>query len=901
MKTGITLRLILGLKMMILCAYVSMAQTATPPTLGDGSEANPYQIESLDNLYWLSQDTTLWELHYEQVANIDASTTETWDDGAGFSPIGNNDKEFSGSYNGGGYVILNLTINRGAVGNIGFFGRVNEGQIDSVGLSNVNITGAVNVGGLIGYLPAGSVSYCFSTGTVTSVTPADYSAAGGLIGNCKDTLEFSYSEADVTSSNQIGGGLVGVNHSLISNCYARGSVYAIHYGAGLVGNNHAEVINSYSTGESTAGGLIGTGGIEYYSFWDTVSSGNLNSSGGIPSNTSEMTAMALYADEGWDFVGETENGTDDHWDITPEINNGYPHLSLIGDKQAPEITSLPENIIEPSSNCEATLSDYTDQVIASDNITADEDIIIEQYPPAGTPFTTVAEVKFYVTDEFGNTGIYSIDVAAEDLEAPVITSSLPDIDVAANSNCDIEVADYRGSEIDVTDNCATEFTFEQSPAPGTIISAETAEITVYALDHNGNADSVSFMVTSFDETAPAFVSYPESVTLTNEGTCEATLTDLIQDVEVMDGCNSVSELEIVQSPAAGELISGYEEVNITATDQSGNSNSVVITVYVEDSEAPVPNEDVLPDIIAECEVSEFTAPTASDNCAGTVTGIYDVALPITTIGTTVVTWTYDDGNGNTATQTQNIIIEDTISPTPDLSELPNITAQCEVTELNTPTATDNCVGIIEGTHNVELPITTQGSTVVAWTYDDGNSNIITQTQDVVIEDVTAPEIFVVDAVTIDLQDGENEYIIENDELDATATDNCGIETLMNNYNNDTSLTNESFAPGVHDVIWTATDVNGNEIKDTTVITVNAYNGILPTAESGIVIYPNPSKGHVTIANATGYNVKIMDMAGRLVKEKAISTNNYQVDLRKGIYLVQLTSNKETQTSVLIVE
>jgi len=68
-----------------------------------------------------------------------------------------------------------------------------------------------------------------------------------------------------------------------------------------------------------------------------------------------------------------------------------------------------------------------------------------------------------------------------------------------------------------------------------------------------------------------------------------------------------------------------------------------------------------------------------------------------------------------------------------------------------------------------------------------------------------------------------------------------------------------------------------------------------------VIYPIPSKGHVTIANATGYNVKIMDMAGRLVKKKAISTNNYQVDLRKGIYLIQLTSNKETQTSVLIVE
>ena len=545
MKTGIILRLFIGLQMSVLFVISSMAQIATPPSAGDGSASNPYQIENLENLYWLSQDTTLWEQNFVQIANIDASATETWDDGEGFSPIGNNDKEFSGAYNGGGNVIYDLTINRGAVGNIGFFGRVNGGQIDSVGLSNVNITGAVNVGGLIGYLPAGSVSYCFSTGTVSSVTSANYSAAGGLIGNCKDTLKYCYSLANVTSSNQIGGGLVGVNHSLISDCYARGSSYAPYYGGGLVGNNHWEVNNSFSTGDASGGGLIGTGGNIYYSFWDTVSSGMQNSSGGIPSNTSEMTTMALYTDEGWDFVGETENGNEDHWDIAPEMNDGYPYLTLIGDKEAPEFTALPDNIIEPSSNCEATLSDYTSQLTATDNISANEDIIIEQYPPAGTPFTTVAEVTFYATDESGNIGSSTINVAAEDLEAPVITSSLPDIEVAANSNCDIEVADYRESDIEVTDNCAQEFTFEQNPAPGTIIAAETAEITVYALDYNGNADSISFVVTAVDETAPDFVSYPESVTLTNEGTCEATLTDLIQDVEVMDGCNSVAELDIV--------------------------------------------------------------------------------------------------------------------------------------------------------------------------------------------------------------------------------------------------------------------------------------------------------------------------------------------------------------------
>lgn len=72
--------------------------------------------------------------------------------------------------------------------------------------------------------------------------------------------------------------------------------------------------------------------------------------------------------------------------------------------------------------------------------------------------------------------------------------------------------------------------------------------------------------------------------------------------------------------------------------------------------APIPNNATLVDITEMCEVSVLTAPIASNNCVGTIIGTHDAILPITTIGTTVVTWTYDDGYGNSSTQTQNIII-----------------------------------------------------------------------------------------------------------------------------------------------------------------------------------------------------------------------------------------------------
>jgi len=57
-------------------------------------------------------------------------------------------------------------------------------------------------------------------------------------------------------------------------------------------------------------------------------------------------------------------------------------------------------------------------------------------------------------------------------------------------------------------------------------------------------------------------------------------------------------------------------------------------------------------------VDSLTAPTATDNCSGSITGTTTTVLPITAQGTTVVTWAYIDTEGNISTQTQNIVIED---------------------------------------------------------------------------------------------------------------------------------------------------------------------------------------------------------------------------------------------------
>jgi len=66
----------------------------------------------------------------------------------------------------------------------------------------------------------------------------------------------------------------------------------------------------------------------------------------------------------------------------------------------------------------------------------------------------------------------------------------------------------------------------------------------------------------------------------------------------------------------------------------------------------------LPDITGQCNVT-LLAPTATSNCYGSITGTTTTQFPITTLGTTVVTWTFNDGNGQTSTASQNVIISGT--------------------------------------------------------------------------------------------------------------------------------------------------------------------------------------------------------------------------------------------------
>jgi hypothetical protein len=78
-------------------------------------------------------------------------------------------------------------------------------------------------------------------------------------------------------------------------------------------------------------------------------------------------------------------------------------------------------------------------------------------------------------------------------------------------------------------------------------------------------------------------------------------------------------------------------------------------------------------------------------------------------------------------------VHDTIAPVPDNPTLPTLTGAGTVAITTTPTATDNCVGPVNGTTTDALSYSTPGTHVVHWSYDDGHGNVSSQTQTVIVD------------------------------------------------------------------------------------------------------------------------------------------------------------------------
>ena len=348
-------------------------------------------------------------------------------------------------------------------------------------------------------------------------------------------------------------------------------------------------------------------------------------------------------------------------------------ITLI-DTISPMITCPSAQILPLNAQCQATIIDYTDNAITSDNCEAEIDIVLSQTPVAGTVLTghnTTQNITLIATDNSGNSSQCTFQVQVEDQSPPSLTCPTNQ-NVVTGNGCNINILDYT-EDVETIDNCTemSSIALSQTPIAGTILNdvGTTQLITIIGDDGNGNTSECSFTITLIDALNP-IITCPDLETLSLNESCQATISDYTNKLILSDNCEVKMDITLSQSPVAGTILTGHntsETVTITATDNSGNSNQCTFQVIAKDQSPPnftcPDNQDVRLNKDCSTNIFDYTDRISSiDNCTPMSNiSIHQTPAAGTVLngtGTQLVNIVVDDGNGNTSECFFNITLTD---------------------------------------------------------------------------------------------------------------------------------------------------------------------------------------------------------------------------------------------------
>jgi len=243
----------------------ALSLVSVTASAGVGTAASPFLIRTENELRMVGLGTanpagyTGWTLaaHYRLDRNITLGPRE-------WVPIGN-ETAFSGSFNGNGKTISNMTINQPTASYQGMFGRISgNAVIEKLGLINVDVRGEFGAAALVGVSQSVSttiVQNCFVTGRVSggrsgsaTGTPAAIVAESrGAVSNCVSLLE-SITSVGSNLPNRVvsnSGGTMSNNYAFagmtVNNSAVSSSNAASSHGADITAANIAQVQTMLNT------------------------------------------------------------------------------------------------------------------------------------------------------------------------------------------------------------------------------------------------------------------------------------------------------------------------------------------------------------------------------------------------------------------------------------------------------------------------------------------------------------------------------------------------------------------------------------------------------------------------------------------------------------------------------
>ncbi len=505
---------------------------------------------------------------------------------------------------------------------------------------------------------------------------------------------------------------------------------------------------------------------------------------------------------------------------------------------------------------------------ATDNCTDAEDITITSDVNLLVPLLVgTTNVHWTFTDASGNSSYHTQAITVQDNEAPII-SNCPAEDIVADaigSSCQAVVP---WAQLIATDACSGIDTFYSSHKPGTLFGVGTTTVTYTAIDNSTNSSTCIFNVVVNDD-APTISCVSDTSRNTNPGYCSyKVLGNEFDPLDFDDNCDIDTVYWSFTDGngyhEGGNTLSGVRierlddtdgsptpvVITWTAEDVGGNTATCSFNLTIYDLEGPkiiVPGNAVrYTDYYHNyytIQGTEFDDVTATDNCGivvkleneylvGTLTSIQ---LPF---GSNDITWYAEDDKGNISTQDFHVTVLDTLSPRVK-TEPSGITVSASdtcttVVSYVAPLFEDNVTSLsyleshttvspAEAIPGYAFPV---GVTEVTYLVVDSLGNEFSYTFNITVEDETDPVLTCPASLTYDVytETDKSYYVVNNDEFNATVTDNCEA-TLTNSFNSSSTLASAWLPIGENIITWTAEDAGGN--TQTCSITINVIDTVPP--------------------------------------------------------------------------
>jgi gliding motility-associated-like protein len=295
-------------------------------------------------------------------------------------------------------------------------------------------------------------------------------------------------------------------------------------------------------------------------------------------------------------------------------------------------------------------------------------------------------VKLYVTDANNNIDSATATITVLDTLNPNVLTQNVTVYLDANGAASITTTDINNGS---NDNCAIQtISLDKMSFNCSDEGSNTVQLRI--TDVNNNVDSASAIVTVLDTINPLISGCPANISqVIDAGNCTALVTWIAPTAA--DNCTVDS---LVSSHTPGDVFAlGTTTVTYIAYDPEMNTDTCRFTITITDDEDPVivnaPVDITTSNDAGICgAVISWTEPTATDNC--NMDSLRSNVANGTTfqVGTTTVTYTAYDVNGNTSIASFTVTVNDTTKP---VITCPIDIAQCDsIVNFMDATATDNC-------------------------------------------------------------------------------------------------------------------------------------------------------------------------------------------------------------------